>query len=159
MEKNEKKREKIVDYNRYYYIPVTSKFVEYKGIPFIEITDKIDHELIKRESTRIELTYGEYAINGVDKNTEKYLGNDELWVKSETALRKILKDNNLEFYEAKGEAAYARGGEKERFNRVHDRPSQSGNQPRKVLYGGRYYGRRRRCRPVRRTRFRVRPRG
>ena len=35
MEKNEKKREKIVDYNRYYYIPVTSKFVEYKGIPFI----------------------------------------------------------------------------------------------------------------------------
>ena len=29
MKKKEKKREKIVDYNRYYYIPVTSKFVEY----------------------------------------------------------------------------------------------------------------------------------
>ena len=41
-----------------------------------------------------------------EKNTEKYFGNDELWVKSETALRKILKDNNLEFYEAKGEAAF-----------------------------------------------------
>ena len=73
MKKNEKKREKIVDYNRYYYIPVTSKFVEYKGIPFIEMIDKIDHELVKRESTRIELTYGEYAINGVDENTEKYI--------------------------------------------------------------------------------------
>ena len=41
-----------------------------------------------------------------EKNTEKYFGNDELWLKSETALRKILKDNNLEFYEAKGEAAF-----------------------------------------------------
>ena len=41
-----------------------------------------------------------------EKNTEKYFGNDSLWEKSETALRKILKDNNLDFYEAKGEAAF-----------------------------------------------------
>lgn len=41
-----------------------------------------------------------------ENNTEKYFGNDDLWEKSESALRKILKDNGADFYEAKGEAAF-----------------------------------------------------
>ena len=39
-------------------------------------------------------------------NTEKYFGNDELWAKSETALREILKNSGAEYYEAEGEAAF-----------------------------------------------------
>lgn len=42
-----------------------------------------------------------------DKNNkEKYFGNDELWEKSENELRKVLKEMNVEFYEAEGEAAF-----------------------------------------------------
>lgn len=40
------------------------------------------------------------------KNTEKYFGNDELWAKSEAALREILKSSGAEYYEAEGEAAF-----------------------------------------------------
>ncbi len=39
-------------------------------------------------------------------NTEKYFGNDELWEKSENALRQILKNSGAEYYEAEGEAAF-----------------------------------------------------
>lgn len=39
-------------------------------------------------------------------NTEKYFGNDELWEKSEKALRQILQDSGAEYYEAPGEAAF-----------------------------------------------------
>ncbi|MGN0787821.1 MAG: threonine--tRNA ligase [Candidatus Onthoplasma sp.] len=39
-------------------------------------------------------------------NTEKYFGNDDLWEKSETALREILKDSGADYYEAEGEAAF-----------------------------------------------------
>lgn len=39
-------------------------------------------------------------------NTEKYFGNDELWEKSESALRKILQDSGADYYEAEGEAAF-----------------------------------------------------
>ena len=39
-------------------------------------------------------------------NTEKYFGNDELWEKSETALREILKSSGANYYEAEGEAAF-----------------------------------------------------
>ena len=39
-------------------------------------------------------------------NTEKYFGNDELWEKSEKALREILTANGANFYEAEGEAAF-----------------------------------------------------
>lgn len=39
-------------------------------------------------------------------NTEKYFGNDELWEKSEKALREILSESGAEFYEAIGEAAF-----------------------------------------------------
>ena len=42
-----------------------------------------------------------------DKNdTEKYFGNDELWEKSEKALREVLNEVGAEFYEAEGEAAF-----------------------------------------------------
>ena len=42
-----------------------------------------------------------------DKNdTEKYFGNDELWEKSEKALREVLSEVDAEFYEAEGEAAF-----------------------------------------------------
>ncbi|MDD6388762.1 MAG: threonine--tRNA ligase [Bacilli bacterium] len=39
-------------------------------------------------------------------NKEKYFGNDELWEKSETALREVLNELGAEFYEAPGEAAF-----------------------------------------------------
>lgn len=41
-----------------------------------------------------------------DANTDKYFGNDELWEKSEAALRKILKKSGADYYEAEGEAAF-----------------------------------------------------
>ena len=42
-----------------------------------------------------------------DKNdTEKYFGNDELWEKSESELRKVLNEMGVKYYEAEGEAAF-----------------------------------------------------
>ena len=42
-----------------------------------------------------------------DKNNkEKYFGNDDLWEKSENELREVLKEMDVEFYEAEGEAAF-----------------------------------------------------
>ena len=40
------------------------------------------------------------------KNTEKYIDNDEMWETAEEQLRKILKELEIEFYEAEGEAAF-----------------------------------------------------
>ncbi len=40
------------------------------------------------------------------KNKEKYIDNDEMWETAEGQLRAILKDLNIEFYEAEGEAAF-----------------------------------------------------
>jgi threonyl-tRNA synthetase len=40
------------------------------------------------------------------KNTEKYFANDDLWEKSENALREILKELKVDYYEAEGEAAF-----------------------------------------------------
>ena len=39
-------------------------------------------------------------------NKEKYFGNDDLWEKSETALREVLNELGADFYEAPGEAAF-----------------------------------------------------
>lgn len=39
-------------------------------------------------------------------NQEKYFGNDDLWTKSEDALRNILKNTGALYYEAEGEAAF-----------------------------------------------------
>lgn len=40
------------------------------------------------------------------QNKEKYFGHDELWERSETQLREVLKEMNVPFYEALGEAAF-----------------------------------------------------
>lgn len=40
------------------------------------------------------------------KNREKYFGHDELWEKSESELREVLKEMDVPFYEALGEAAF-----------------------------------------------------
>lgn len=49
----------------------------------------------------------EFRLSLRDKNnTDKYFGNDELWEKSENALRNILKASGAKFYEEEGEAAF-----------------------------------------------------
>ena len=40
------------------------------------------------------------------ENKEKYFGNDDLWEKSEAQLREVLKEMDVPFYEAIGEAAF-----------------------------------------------------
>lgn len=40
------------------------------------------------------------------KDTEKYFGNDELWLESENVLRDVLNELHLPYYEAVGEAAF-----------------------------------------------------
>ena len=40
------------------------------------------------------------------ENKEKYFGHDELWERSETQLREVLKEMDVPFYEALGEAAF-----------------------------------------------------
>ena len=48
-----------------------------------------------------------YRLSLRDKNnTEKYIDNDEMWETAESQLRAILKELNIEFYEAEGEAAF-----------------------------------------------------
>ena len=48
----------------------------------------------------------EFRLSLRDKDSDKYFPNDELWNKSESELRKILQDSGVDFYEAKGEAAF-----------------------------------------------------
>ncbi len=40
------------------------------------------------------------------QNAEKYFGNDDLWARSEAELREVLKEMEVPFYEALGEAAF-----------------------------------------------------
>jgi len=40
------------------------------------------------------------------ENKEKYIDNDEMWETAENQLREILKELNIDFYEAEGEAAF-----------------------------------------------------
>ena len=40
------------------------------------------------------------------ENKEKYIDNDEMWETAENQLRQILNELNIEYYEAKGEAAF-----------------------------------------------------
>ena len=48
-----------------------------------------------------------YRLSLRDKeNKEKYIDNDEMWETAESQLRAILKELNIDFYEAKGEAAF-----------------------------------------------------
>ena len=48
-----------------------------------------------------------YRLSLRDKNNkQKYIDNDEMWETAESQLRAILKDMNIDFYEAEGEAAF-----------------------------------------------------
>ena len=48
-----------------------------------------------------------YRLSLRDKaNKEKYIDNDEMWETAESQLREILKELNIDFYEAEGEAAF-----------------------------------------------------
>ena len=48
-----------------------------------------------------------YRLSLRDKNNkEKYIDNDEMWESAESQLREILKELNIDFYEAIGEAAF-----------------------------------------------------
>ena len=48
-----------------------------------------------------------YRLSLRDKNNkEKYIDNDEMWETAESQLREILKELNIDFYEAEGEAAF-----------------------------------------------------
>ena len=48
-----------------------------------------------------------YRLSLRDKNNkEKYIDNDEMWETAESQLREILKEMNIDFYEAEGEAAF-----------------------------------------------------
>ena len=48
-----------------------------------------------------------YRLSLRDKNDkEKYIDNDEMWETAESQLRAILKELNIDFYEAEGEAAF-----------------------------------------------------
>ena len=48
-----------------------------------------------------------YRLSLRDKNNkEKYIDNDEMWETAERQLREILKELNIDFYEAEGEAAF-----------------------------------------------------
>ena len=49
----------------------------------------------------------EFRLSLRDKeNKEKYYDDDEMWEKAESELREILKELGIDFYEAKGEAAF-----------------------------------------------------
>ena len=49
----------------------------------------------------------EFRLSLRDKDDkEKYFDDDEMWDKAESQLREILKEFNIKFYEAKGEAAF-----------------------------------------------------
>ncbi len=48
-----------------------------------------------------------YRLSLRDKNNvEKYIDNDKMWNTAESQLREILKELNIDFYEAEGEAAF-----------------------------------------------------
>ena len=75
--------------------------------------DQIGEEFKKVVSLILDV-YKDFGFNNYEfrlslrdsENTEKYFGNDELWEKSEKALREVLTELNVPFYEALGEAAF-----------------------------------------------------
>ena len=53
------------------------------------------------------ITDYEFRLSLRDKeDKEKYYQDDEMWDKAESELRKVLQELNIDFYEAKGEAAF-----------------------------------------------------
>mgnify|MGYP004458677523 FL=1 len=75
--------------------------------------DQIGAE-IKNVTKLILDVYKDFGFNDYEfrlslrdpNNTEKYFGNDELWEKSESELREVLKEMGVKYYEAIGEAAF-----------------------------------------------------
>ena len=75
--------------------------------------DQIGEE-IKNVTKLILDVYKDFGFNDYEfrlslrdpNNTEKYFGNDELWEKSESELREVLKEMGVKYYEAIGEAAF-----------------------------------------------------
>ncbi len=75
--------------------------------------DQIAQE-IKNVTQLILDVYGDFGFTQYSfrlslrdkENTEKYFGNDELWERSEAQLREVLKEMNVPYYEAEGEAAF-----------------------------------------------------
>ena len=75
--------------------------------------DQIAQE-IKNVTKLILDVYKDFGLNNYEfrlslrdkENTEKYFGNDELWDRSEAELREVLKEMDVPFYEAEGEAAF-----------------------------------------------------
>ena len=64
-------------------------------------------ELILDVYKDFNLNQFEFRLSLRDKeNTEKYFGNDDLWERSESELREVLKEMNVPYYEAEGEAAF-----------------------------------------------------
>ena len=57
---------------------------------------------------KVDVSKFEFRLSLRDKNskTNKYYDDDEMWDKAENALRNVLKEMNLDFFEAKDEAAF-----------------------------------------------------
>ncbi len=57
---------------------------------------------------KVDVSKFEFRLSLRDKNskTNKYYDDDEMWDKAESALRKVLTDMGLDFFEAKDEAAF-----------------------------------------------------
>ena len=56
----------------------------------------------------VDVNKFQFRLSLRDKNskTNKYYDDDEMWDKAENALRKVLNDMELDFFEAKDEAAF-----------------------------------------------------
>ena len=60
------------------------------------------------EDFGVDISKFQFRLSLRDKfsKTNKYFDDDEMWDKAENALRKVLSDMNLDFFEAKDEAAF-----------------------------------------------------
>ena len=77
---------------------VTPEQIEEVYQELIDITEKFFSTLDMKY--RVRLSFRD------PKQPEKYLGDDALWEKAQAILLKIAKNNNLDYFEAEGEAAF-----------------------------------------------------
>jgi len=64
-------------------------------------------EIIKEFYTRMGMIEGyRVRLSLRDDNKENYLGSDEVWSEAEGALTKVCQEQNLPYFEGKGEAAF-----------------------------------------------------
>ncbi|MEA2007209.1 MAG: threonine--tRNA ligase [Patescibacteria group bacterium] len=63
-------------------------------------------EMLKKFYQDIGFTKYRYQLSLSDKDSSKYVGKREDWIKAEETLREVLKENGEEFYEEEGEAAF-----------------------------------------------------